>query len=885
MRALLLLSAALLALPAAAQPDAYTLAASPVDAGAIRLDGVLDEPAWAGAMPATDFVQFRPEAGAPASEGTTARVLIGPSALYVGMRMEDRQPEAIDTQLARRDVRINSDHAAVVIDSYGDGRTAFFFRASAGGVKVDILFYDDTEADGSWDAVWDVATSRDDAGWTAEFEIPLSQLRYRSGPGPHEWGFQVARLHHRTGELSYWTPRRPEDTGYVSGFGRLTLPSRLPAPRRFEAVPYVAAAATRAPGDAADPFYSETEVAPRAGLDLKLGLTSGLTLAATLNPDFGQVEADPAQVNLGGFELFFQERRPFFLEGLDAFSTAPRRALSNRRPNLLYTRRIGRSPQRTAFVPGDIGDAAGETGAVYTDAPQQSTILGAAKLSGRVGRFSVGLLNATTRAEYGRYEAFDAERRPVGDGRVLVEPLSNFLVGRARGTFGQTLVGGLVTSVVRDTGDPGIGAMLPSTATVAGLDVEHPLATDWRVTAQATGSVVAGSAAAIAELQAAFPRLLQRPDAEHLTFDPTRTRLGGWAAEANVLKTDGDRWTGGLQVAATSPGFDANALGFQSRADIASVDARFTYTQTDAQGALQSWNATAAGGAAWNFGGDRIGTLVAANFTGRLRNFWSVAVNADAVPRFVEDRLTRGGPAALRDAGGFFGVSVQTDSRRPVTGELSARVVGNELGRVGTGGSVEIQARPRPELSFSVEPELSVVREPRQYVTAFADPAATATFGTRYVFGQIDQTTLAVVGRLDWTFSPELSLQLYARPFATRGRYSAFKEFDRPGAFRLPEYGVDLGSVVENEDGSTTVDPGDGGDPFTVSRDFTVRSLQGNAVLRWEYRPGSTLFFVWQQQRNGFEADGTLRFRRDFGGAFTDAPTHVFLLKLSHWLG
>ena len=150
------------------------------------------------------------------------------------MRMEDRQPEAIDARLARRDEGVSSDQAAIVIDSYGDGRTGFFFRVSPGGVKMDILFYDDTEGDRSWDAVWDVETTRDDTGWTAEFRIPLSQLRYAGGDGPHEWGFQLARIHFRTNELSYWTPRRPEDTGYVSQFGTLTIPGPLPSPRRIE---------------------------------------------------------------------------------------------------------------------------------------------------------------------------------------------------------------------------------------------------------------------------------------------------------------------------------------------------------------------------------------------------------------------------------------------------------------------------------------------------------------------------------------------------------------------------------------------------------------------------------------------------------------------------
>ncbi|MEM0963630.1 MAG: DUF5916 domain-containing protein [Bacteroidota bacterium] len=884
MRSLLLLLL-LAAAPAVAQPDSYTLAAAPVEAGAIRLDGVLDEPAWATAEAATDFVQFRPSPGEAASESTVGRVLVGPSALYIGMRMEDRQASAIDARLARRDESVTSDQAAIVIDSYDDDRTAFFFRVSPGRVMLDILFYDDIEADRSWDAVWDVATTRDSAGWTAEFEIPLSQLRYRGGPGPHTWGFQLARIHFRTNELSYWTPRRPEDTGYVSQFGRLTIPGDLPSPRRVEAVPYVASAVTRAPGDTADPFYAETDLQPRVGLDLKLGVTSGLTLAATVNPDFGQVEADPAQVNLGGFELFFEERRPFFLEGLDAFSTAPRRVLNNRRPTLLYTRRIGRAPQRTAFVPASAGEAAGPNGSVYTDVPQQSTILGAAKLSGQVGPFSVGLLNATTRAETGRFQAFDASGQTVADDRATVEPLSNYLVARARGTFGRTILGGLATSVVRDTGDPALASLLPTTATVAGLDVEHDLGRDWLLTGQVAGSALTGSEDAILRQQTAFPRFFQRPDAGHVEVDSSRTALTGWTAEANVIKTDGDHWLGGLHVGITSPGFDSNALGFQSRADYAHLDGQIEFQQTTAQGPFQQWQASLAGGAAWNLDGDRIGTLLVWNAFGVLRNFWSVGLSGDVVSRFAGDRLTRGGPLVQRDAGGALFLNVTSDTRKPVVVQASGGGFGNELGRFGLSTNLSIQARPTSAVSVSLEPSIQQGRDPRQFVTAIDDPVAIRTFGRRYVFGEIEQTTVAVATRLDWTFTPTLTLQLFARPFLSRGQYTSFSALDEPGALRFPTYGVDFGTAGTDVDGSTTLDAGDGSDPVMVQPDFTVRSLRGNAVLRWEYRPGSTLFLVWQQQRDGFEADGLFEFSRDVRSVLTDPVTNVFLLKLSYWLG
>ena len=866
-------------------PPPLRIAAVRVETGAVEVDGRLDELAWAEAEVATGFVQSQPTAGAPASEPTEARVLYDGLAVYVGMRMHESQPGRIDARLGRRDAFLDTDWASVMFDSYNDDRTAFMFRVNPAGVKVDLLHYDDVNEDQSWDAVWDVATSRDSAGWTAEFRIPLSQLRFDGAAVVQEWGVQFQRVHLRTGEKAWWAPILPSEQGFVSRFGALTDLRGLRAPRRLEVVPYVAAAVERAPGEAADPFYSEIDAEPRVGGDLKYGVTSDLTLAATVNPDFGQVEADPAQVNLGGFELFFEERRPFFVEGTDAFSMSPRRFFAVSRPTLLYTRRIGRGPQRESFVPASVYDAAGESGAVYTDAPAQTTILGAAKLSGRVGRFSVGVMDAVTSPEYGRYQAFDGAGGLVSDDRALVEPLANFLVGRTRGTVGRTIVGGLLTSVVRDTGDPALGALLPTSATVVGADVEHRLNDAWLVSAQLAGSHVAGSAASILRLQTAFPRLYQRPDADHLTLDPGATSLGGVTGEVNVLKASGEHWLGGVNGGFTSPGFDANDLGFQSVADQANVNALVIYQDNAPGGALQRWSANAFASVSANFDGDRTGTFTGGNVSFQTTGFWGGNLNVIASPRATSVRLTRGGPLARSAAEINAALSAYSDARRPVALSGFVGVTRDELGGWVISATSDIEVRASPALSFEVGPNLSLGHDARQYVTAFDEPAAVATFGRRYVFAELDRTTLSVTGRLNWTFTPDLTLQVYARPFVSAGRFYRVQALDAPGALRLPVFGEDGGTAVENADGSITVTPDDGGRPFDVARNFTSRALQGNAIVRWEYRPGSALFLVWQQQRSGFASDGALRFGRDVGGLFGDPVENVFLLKVSYWLG
>src|SRR5690606_14975855 len=400
-----------------------------------HVDGVLDEAVWASAPLATDFVQRAPSPGQPATERTEVAVLYDDSALYVGFRCYVRDPATLVGRLARRDEFDSSDRVAVAFDSYDDDRTAFYFGVTAGNVEQDILMYNDNYEDASWDAVWDGKSARfdgaDGAGYSVEMRIPFSQLRYRTGPGPETWGVQFQRRIPSTGEDVFWAPILPDMDGFVSRFGRLEGLDVERAPRQIELVPYALAQVTRAPGDAADPFYAENEVQPNVGFDAKVGLSSNLTLTATVNPDFGQVEADPAVVNLSAFETFFEERRPFFVEGVDIFDYGSTRTNNvSYRPTFFYSRRIGRSPSR-----GLDGDEA-----VWLDSPEPTTIAAAGKVSGKVGPWSVGLLDAATLQEEARFidEAGNELSTPV-------EPRANYLVGRVRRDFreGGTVVGGI----------------------------------------------------------------------------------------------------------------------------------------------------------------------------------------------------------------------------------------------------------------------------------------------------------------------------------------------------------------------------------------------------------------------------------------------------------
>ena len=890
------LALCLLAGAATAQPSLEAVRLAPGEA--VRIDGRLDEPAWARARPATGFVQLAPDLGAPASERTEARVLVSGSALVVGVTAYARDPETIVRRLARRDELPVSDVVFVEVGSPADGRTAFSFAVNAAGVRADgVIANDVNDADLSWDPVWDAAAApfqdAAGAGYAVELRIPFSQLRY-DADGTAPWQLQVQRDIPATGETAFWAPILDDDA-YVSRFGTLTGLGALPTPRRIEVTPYAAARLTREPGDAADPFYDATAVAPLAGADAKIGLTSGLTLTATLNPDFGQVEEDPAVLNLTQFEDRFGERRPFFVEAADVFRFGSTRGTgADQRPEFFYSRRIGSEPLPFAALYPD-------TVAAFVELPEQTTIAGAAKVAGQVGEWTVGALGALTTDERARYIDAAGLRQ-----ELRVAPLAGSVVARARRGWngGRTVAGGFASSIARDDVSGPFAARLVDAATVAGLDAEHAFpGRAWTVSGVLAGSYLAGNAAAISRLQRSSARYYGRPDASYLALDPDANVLAGYRAEAALARTGGDpHWRGSLVLGATSPGFEANDLGFQRRADYLSADWQLDYNdRTPGLAALNYFSAFAFGTQALNYGGDHINDRYNLGAFARFANLWSSTVVASYRPVYVNDRLTRGGPLALRPSDAALSVRVNTNAGARVSGGL--RVAGrsdlpHDHQSVGRERSLVVQPsaawRPTPALRVELAPSLTLATNTDQFLGTRADEAA-PTDGVRYLFSDTEVEQLAVELRADWTFSPALSLQLYVEPSVFGVRYRDFRQlaarrtydFDRLGAEPL----IDLG-----DDGERPVEPGetpdlylltppDGGTPFFLGNfDFTQLALRGNAVLRWEWRRGSTFFLVWQQTRDEFGAYGGSPFG-DLGDTFGAEGRNVFLAKWTYWFG
>ena len=848
--------------------------------GSIEIDGKLNEAAWAAAVPSGDFTQSYPQIGAKPKDPTEVRVLYDDDALYIGVRMFDSRPDSIAAQLARRDASgIYSDWLHVVIDSYHDRRNAFRFSVNPRGVPKDVLHSDDRNEDLNWDAVWEVAATVDSLGWVAEYKIPFSQLRFGGAPKGVErvWGIQVQRDIARRNQRDSWSPWKQTDPGYVSFSGDLVGIMDIPTPQRLELMPYVSTKVTREPGDPADPFFRATDASPSVGADLKYGLPGGLTLTATMNPDFGQVEVDPAVVNLSAFESFFPEKRPFFVEGASIFSLGTiRGGPSFGSQQVFYSRRIGRPPQRSPS-------------AVFMDSPEATTILGAAKVTGRVGKWTVGVLDALTAEETAR--TVDASNVRA---ETPVEPMTNYFVGRVRRDFrgGNTILGAGGTAVNRNLSDDVFTNLLRSRAIVASTDFEHRWKNrQYTLTGAFSRSLIGGSLPVMLNAQRSSARYYQRPDADYLEIDPETNSLYGTSSAIGFNKSG--TWAVSATAKSVSPGFEVNDLGFMGRVDYRNFGANVNYNNNTPGKLARSFSTGIGTNHAWNYGGDKLWTSVFTSSNVNFNNLWSIYFGGEYDPSHLDDRLTRGGPLGREPTQWGSYLEIDSDTRKRLSYFVFGEYYGDVRGGYSSTAQLGLTLRPSSSIRVSFIPQWNGFYNTIQFVRGVPDALATSTYGGRYVFSKLNQTTLSATTRVEWTLSPELSFQLYAQPFASAGEYTGFKQLAVPGTEQYIVFGRDSGSTIspvyEAPGGrilSYTVDPdGSGVAPnFSIDNpDFRTHSLRGNAVVRWEYRPGSALFFVWQQQRSDYlPFEGDFRPGREARQIF-GRPSNVFLVKATYW--
>jgi len=840
----------------------------------IVLDGQLEKEVWNTADVASHFIQKDPDEGKEATEKTELRILYDDAALYVGVRLYDSQPANIVRRLSRRDDYSDSDTFTLYLDPRHDHLTGALFEISSAGVQRDAIISNDNFTDYSWDGIWEAAVRVDDTGWCAELRIPFSQLRFAGGEHAM-WGINASRFIHRKNETSWLELVPKKETGLASRMAHLDGMDGIESASKMDLMPYVVGKSQfLQPGGPGDPFAGRWRTSARAGLDVKYRLSGSFTLDATVNPDFGQVEVDPAVVNLTQFETFFPEKRPFFIEGSQIFNNFGRGGASDSwgfnysEPTIFYSRRIGRAPQLTAS-----GD--------FIDTPPAATILGASKLTGKTrSGWSVGLLEAVTAREFAQTQTKGVRSESE------VEPLTNYFVARVereRGT--RAGFGMLMTGVKRSLNTPDLRDALSKQAYTSGVDGYLFLDNhkEWVVNGRLVGSWVSGSAASMANLQNAPQHYFQRPDVTHVHFDPKRTSLAGWTGVVRINRNSGKKWGFNAQLWGVNPGFESNDVGFGTNGDIGGAHAVFIWKKIDPDRWTryrQLWFAKW-----WTWDYARVkqsdGVMVGTNIT--FSNYWYSNANIIYSGRAFDDKLTRGGPVALSPEAFSSFFNFGSDGRKTVSIDFNANGGYDEMGGWNVRPAVNLNYKPTSSVRISTGPEYFRARNVAQYVNTIADQ--TAMYGNRYVFADIDQSQLTLTTRANWTLSPRMSLQVFAQPLISLGRYWDLKEITEPRAFRFARYGIDKGTIFLKND-TYTINPETSGSApsFDISNPtFNFKSLRVNAVFRWEWRLGSTFYLVWTQNRTD---STTLPFNRaDITKLFTAPANNVFLVRLAYWFG
>jgi hypothetical protein len=851
---------------AAQEPPARKRAAAvQVPSGAIRVDGRLDEEAWLRAAPLADFRQKEPVEGAAPTDAMDVRFVFDDSALYIGARMAIANAREVQAPLGRRDSSGQAENIQVWLDTFLDRRSAAMFGVTASGVRLDAFHPNDNEdgADSGFDPVWEARTSVGPDAWTAELWIPFSQLRFNP-QSEQVWGLNVRRFRPTLNEEDYWVLVPRTERVFISRFGDLRGISGVRPTRRVEALPYVAGASTlNGSRNLQNPFDDGRNMTGRFGADVKMGLGPNLTLDATFNPDFGQVEADPAEVNLTAFETRFPERRPFFLEGSQLFSIS--------HPNFYYSRRIGARP---------VGPASAD----FVDYPSDSTIIAAAKLTGRLpSRTSIGILSAVTNEEH----ADLANEGVPGFGQVRVAPRAYYGIGRVRQEFGPlgSSVGALINVMHRDVspGDPLANLLSRNALAYAGDSNLRFRDGEYEFRLVAGGSLVSGEAKAIERFQRASSHYAQRPDRDYSRLDPTLTSLAGWSVQSGFDRTSGQHWLWGVSMKADSESFETNDVANLNGADGLVISSNIRYRETRPGRVFRNYT--------FQFNQSNDSTLRGLRQAGSLRpsvsvmwaNFWTSSFSVTRNLQTQSVSLTRGGPLMAGPPGWSTSLSLANPSASTTRWSGSVTLSNNEDGGRTRRISGSFSFRPGPRWQLSAAPFYDRSTEPQQYVSTVAG-GRPETYGSRYVFAYIDRSTVSTEFRMGFTIKPDVNVDVYAEPFAASGRYYDFGELLQPRTRDRLTYGAAPGTTFETLDNGTRRVSVDGTTFALPSRDFNTLSFRSNVVLRWEWRPGSTLYLVWQQDRSGSEVRGDYVNVGDMFRSLSARGSNFFAVKTSFWI-
>ena len=830
------------------------------------IDGLINENIWDIVTWSGDFTQQEPYEYAAPSQLTDFKVLYDNNNLYVAIRAFDSVPDQIERRLGRRD-SFEGDWVGIGIDSYNDNLTGFAFAVNAAGVKGDGMFSGDSDFDDTWDPVWYVKVSIDDLGWYAEMKIPYNQLRFAKEK-EHTWGFEVLRQIFIKEELDLWQMIPVDAGGWVSNWGELRGIDNINPKKEVEIVPYGMVKFETNEKEEGNPFETGNKFGYNAGVDGKIAITNDLTLNFTANPDFGQVEADPSEVNLSAFETFFQEKRPFFVEGSNIYDFRVTNGDGPfSRDNLFYSRRIGTRPHyEPELIDGE-----------YMKAPEFTTILGAVKLSGKTkSGWSIGVLESITREEQATID-YKGDRR-----KEVIEPTTNFFNTRIQKDLNNsnTQIGGMFTATNRFINDSSVN-FLPNSAYTSGIDFTNYWdEKSYYVSAKATFSTVSGSREAITDLQESPQHYFQRSDASHLSVDTTLTRLSGHGGSVGGGKVGGGHWTMGGWTTWRSPGLELNDMGYMRIGDFVNQTLWGSYRIWEPFGIFRSLRFNAASWSGWDFSGKHLYIGANLNFNSQFKNYWDFGTNVSREGFDINRHELRGGPA-LRAPGSWSNwFHISSDDRKKVELSLSIRNRWGDNKYIRSRGyGIDITYRPFYFLELSVDPNYHWSHNEIIYVETID-----LNGNDKYIVSSIEQEYVSMDLRVNIGITPELSIQYWGQPFLFSGNYSDFKQVVDPMAANYQDQYHTFSSneiSYDKDDDSYTVVESDGSYSFD-NPDFSFYEFRSNLVVRWEYIPGSTAYLVWSQGRTGDHANGAFSLSDNVKRLTSLTAHNIFLLKLSY---
>jgi hypothetical protein len=841
------------------QQPTYTT--SRLTTGKPVIDGILDDACWKSGTWAGDYNQFIPNEGAPPTYPTEMNIQYDDNNIYIAFRAYDGEPEKIVRMAGVRD-EIVGDVVGVTFDSYHDYRTGFEFTISAWGQKIDLVLFNPMNWDFNWNAVWKGKVGIEDSAWVAEIEVPFSQLRY-SNEEEQVWGMHTWRWISRLSEESNWEKQSKTGPGMLYNFGELKGISGLKKSRRLEIMPFVLGDLKTMQEQPGNPFTKNGRAwGGNIGLDAKIGVSSNFTIDLTVNPDFGQVESDPSVINLTAFETFYDEKRPFFLEGLTIFD------YQFDGQSLFYSRRIGHSPS--------LGLQGNDS--MFVSTPERTTILSAIKFSGTTSKgLSVGLIQSLTANHSARISDIDGNRSTR-----QVEPLTNYLVARIQKGYnaGNTVVGGILTSANRFINDPGL-EFLTREAYTGGLDLLH----HWKdkefyLDTRFIGSYISGTPEALNALQQSSAHYYQKPGSNYLDYDTTRTNLSGIGGKLEIGKGSKGFWKYSTGVTWLSPGLELNDLGYLKSADIINQENEVSYLITKPVSIFQSYDIGLEQFNTWNFNGDYLESGATLSFSSRFTNNWSQGIHIIYHTKQLDTRILRGGPDMILPNGIISFGNIGTDESKKLIFGFNYQL--ERTGDKSSGNyelSPNVSFRPIQALKVGVTANYAGNRNNLQYVIS-----RNYSGEKRYILGKIDQKTLGLILRLDLNITPEFSVQYYGSPFVSRGSYSDLKRITDPEAknynerYEIYENQILSGNTYRLDENNDMII-----DYSLENPDFTFYQFRSNLVAKWEYRLGSFVYLVWSSDRTGTSQKGDTSMSDSFRQLRDSFSKNVFLIKLNYW--